>query len=277
MNYFADIETTVRTALAEDVGEGDITAELIESRTHSSARIINRERAIICGKAWVNEVFRQVDETIEVDWQVDDGDEVGENDTLLMAHGPARSLLTAERTALNFLQLLSGTATATHGFVEIVKGTGVELLDTRKTIPGLRLAQKYAVKIGGASNHRIGLYDAFLIKENHIDAVGSITGAIFRAKQIKPGIRVEVEVENEEQLKEAIAAEPDWIMLDNFSIDDLNSAVALAKDSGIMLEASGGIDSSDDLLLIAQTGVNFISLGTLTKNCEAIDLSMRFE
>lgn len=277
MNYFAEIEATVRAALAEDIGTGDITAELIETRTHASARIISRETAVVCGKAWVNEVFKQVDETVEIDWQVDDGDEVQPDDVLLIVHGPARSLLTAERTALNFLQLLSGTATQTRAYVDAVRETGAELLDTRKTIPGLRLAQKYAVKIGGASNHRIGLYDAILIKENHIDAAGSITGAIMRAKQIEAGMRIEVEVENEQQLKEAIAAEPDWIMLDNFSVDEMKAAVKLASNSGIKLEASGGIETKEALLQIAQTGVDYISLGTLTKNCEAIDLSMRFE
>ena len=277
MNYFADLQSTVANALREDIGDGDLTAELIDSSKLATARVITREAAIVCGKPWVDEVFRQVDERIKVEWSVDDGDAVKADDTLIMLDGPARSLVTAERTALNFLQLLSGTATRTRFYVDLIAATSTELLDTRKTIPGMRLAQKYAVNTAGAKNHRAGLYDAFLIKENHIEAAGSITEAIFKARQINPGIRVEVEVENPTELIEAIAAKPDWMLLDNFTIEGLTNAVQLCEGSDIKLEASGGIETPDDLMQIALTGVDYISLGTLTKHCEAIDLSMRFE
>jgi nicotinate-nucleotide pyrophosphorylase (carboxylating) len=277
MDYFTNLKETVAAAIKEDLGDGDITASLIDARKSATATVITRQSAIVCGKPWVDEVMHQIDPRIEINWLVDDGDQVAPNDTLFTITGTARSLLTAERTALNFLQSLSGTATRTREYVEAVCDTGVILLDTRKTIPGLRLAQKYAVKTGGADNHRIGLFDAFLIKENHIEASGSITEAIFNARQIKSGVRVEVEVETPEQLDEAIAARPDWIMLDNFTLDEMRQAVQTSADSGIKLEASGGIESFDDLKKIAATGVDYISIGALTKHCEAIDLSMRLE
>lgn len=277
MDYFENIDQTVATALQEDIGDGDITASLIDAGREAGAQVISRQTAVICGQPWVNEVIRQVNRDISIDWQVTDGDLVQPNDTLFTLYGNARDLLTAERTMLNFLQMLSGTATRTRQYVELIQDTNAVLLDTRKTIPGLRLAQKYSVKIGGAENHRIGLFDAFLIKENHIEAVGSITEAIFKAKQIKPGVKVEVEVETLAQLHESISAKPDWIMLDNFTLTQMAEAVEVAKGTTIKLEASGGIESSDELLEIALTGVDYISIGALTKHCEAIDLSMRFE
>lgn len=277
MNFFADLADTVANALREDVGTGDLTASLIESDKTAKARVITREPAIVCGRPWVDEVLHQVDPAIEIDWQVEEGSKVAPDDVLFFLSGPAKSLLTAERTALNFLQLLSGTATRTGTYVELVSAYDVTLLDTRKTIPGLRLAQKYAVHIGGAQNHRIGLYDAFLIKENHIEAAGSITKAIEKAKAIKSDVRIEVEVENFKQLHEAIQAKPDWIMLDNFTPEAMREAVEIARGTNISLEASGGIENSEELKIIASTGVDYISLGALTKHNEAIDLSMRME
>jgi nicotinate-nucleotide pyrophosphorylase (carboxylating) len=277
MDYFSTISETVATALAEDVGEGDLTALLVKGEITGQASVITRETAIVCGRPWVDEVMRQVDPAIEITWQVTEGERVHPDQTIFTLAGPARSLLTAERTALNFLQTLSGTATRTRHYVDVIAGTGATLLDTRKTLPGLRLAQKYAVKTGGAENHRIGLYDAFLVKENHIEAAGSISNALTRARQLNSDVRLEVEVENLAQLSEAIESGPDWVMLDNFSIEDLKLAVERSQVSGIKLEASGGIEDEDDLLRIAQTGVDYISLGTLTKHCEAIDLSMRLE
>ncbi len=277
MNFFDGLEATVTAALIEDLGSGDLTASLIDPDKQTRARVITRDHAVICGRPWVDEVIRQVDATMEIDWRVEEGRKVSPNELLFTLSGRARSLLTAERTLLNFLQLLSGTATRTREYVELVSGFGVTLLDTRKTIPGLRLAQKYAVKTGGAENHRTGLFDAFLIKENHIEAVGSITRAIERARAINSDVRVEVEVENFEQLNEAVRANPDWIMLDNFPPDEMKQAVDIASGSGIKLEASGGIESPEELKKIAATGVDYISIGALTKHSEAIDLSMRIE
>ena len=277
MDFFDGLEATVTAALIEDLGSGDLTASLVDPDKQTRARVITRNHAVICGRPWVNEVIRQVDATMEIDWRVEEGRKVSPNELLFTLSGRARSLLTAERTALNFLQLLSGTATRTRKYVELVSGFGVTLLDTRKTIPGLRLAQKYAVKTGGAENHRAGLFDAFLIKENHIEAVGSITRAIERARAINSDVRVEVEVENFEQLNEAVRAKPDWIMLDNFPPDEMKQAVDIASGSGIKLEASGGIESPEELKKIAATGVDYISIGALTKHSEAIDLSMRIE
>ena len=277
MNFFDGLEATVTAALIEDLGSGDLTASLVDPDKQTRARVITRDHAVICGRPWVNEVIRQVDATMEIDWRVEEGRKVSPNELLFTLSGRARSLLTAERTALNFLQLLSGTATRTRKYVELVSGFDVTLLDTRKTIPGLRLAQKYAVKTGGAENHRTGLFDAFLIKENHIEAVGSITRAIERARAINSDVRVEIEVENFEQLNEAVRANPDWIMLDNFPPDEMKQAVDIASGSGIKLEASGGIESPEELKKIAATGVDYISIGALTKHSEAIDLSMRIE
>ncbi len=271
--FTQDIRTAVTAALAEDIGDGDITAQLVPATNRAKARIISRENAIICGQAWVDEVFRQLDPSVDVEWLVKDGDRVSENQTLFTLSGPARSLLTGERTALNFLQLLSGTATTCRSYADLVEGTGVKLLDTRKTIPGLRTAQKYAVTCGGCYNHRIGLFDAFLIKENHIAACGGIAEAISAARNIAPGKPVEVEVENLEQFNKALEAKADIVMLDNFSIGDMLRCVAINSEN-TKLEASGGITNAN-LREIAATGVDYISLGTLTKDCKAVDLSMR--
>ena len=277
MDYFHELTQTVNRALDEDIRTGDITASLIDPEKKAHARIVTRQPAVVCGRPWVDEVLRQVDATITPQWHIKDGDQVQAGALLLELTGKARSLLTAERTALNFLQLLSGTATRTNTYVQMIEGTGATLLDTRKTIPGLRLAQKYAVKTGGAENHRIGLFDAFLIKENHIEAAGSITAAIKTARQLQGDLRVEVEVESLEQLSEAIMATPDWIMLDNFTLGDMRKAVDIASNTGIKLEASGGIETSAELKKIASTGVDYISIGALTKHNEAIDLSMRLQ
>lgn len=275
MDYFEGLTDTVRVALAEDIGSGDLTAALIEDNKTAKARVITRSPAIICGRPWVDEVIRQVDESMNITWQVEEGDLVAADTCLFTLSGHAKSLLTAERSALNFLQLLSGTATRTHHYAQLIAHTSTTLLDTRKTIPGLRLAQKYAVKIGGGDNHRIGLFDAFLIKENHIEAAGSIRAAIERARALRSDVRVEVEVETLDELNEAIASAPDWIMLDNFSLADMASAVKQTAALPIKLEASGGIESDQAVIDIASTGVDYISIGALTKHCEAIDLSMR--
>jgi nicotinate-nucleotide pyrophosphorylase (carboxylating) len=269
------ISAMVRAALAEDIGTGDITAELIPPQQTARAHIITRQSAVICGKAWVDEVFAEIDPHVKIDWQVNEGSLVTENQTLLFLQGPARALLTGERSAINFLQTLSGTATLAHRYMQQLEGTGAKLLDTRKTIPGWRIAQKYAVACGGAYNHRLGLYDAFLIKENHISACGSVTNAIASARQRCPERPVEVEVENLTQLQEALNAEADIILLDNFDLDTLKMAVQLTQGRA-MLEASGGV-TFDNLRAIAETGVNYISMGSLTKNIKVIDLSMRFE
>ncbi len=267
------IKEDAAKALNEDIGDGDITARLISSETTATAHVITREPAVICGQDWVNEVFRQVDETVTIEWHVNDGDKVPANTRLFTVDGNARSLLTAERPALNFLQTMSGTATIARYYAEKVAHTNTRILDTRKTLPGLRVAQKYATRCGGCQNHRIGLWDAFLIKENHIMACGSIKQAVTTAKQIAPGKPVEVEVETILQLEEAISAGADIIMLDNFDLDTMAKAVKLA-DRKVKLEASGGIND-ETLVAIAETGVDFISIGALTKHCQAIDLSMR--
>ena len=275
--YQQDIAAAVTTALREDVGDGDITAQLIPAEEQAHARIITRDRAIIAGVAWVDEVFRQLDDSVRVNWKVKEGEWVEANQTLFELEGSARSLLTGERCALNFLQTLSATATLCRQYADKVADTGVKLLDTRKTIPGLRIAQKYAVTQGGCFNHRIGLFDAFLIKENHIMACGGITQAVSQAHQIAPGKPVEVEVENMQQLEEAINAGADIIMLDNFSPAQMKDAVAYNKshtNGRVKLEASGGITDAT-LRDYAETGVDFISIGALTKDCKAVDLSMR--
>jgi len=272
-NIQADIELGVKQALAEDIGSGDITAQLIPADKTSHARIISRDNAVITGCAWVDEVFKQLDNQVEIIWHVKDGDQVSANDTLFELKGSSRSLLTGERTALNFLQTLSAVATKCFHYSEQVKHTQVKLLDTRKTLPGMRSALKYAVTQGGCHNHRIGLFDAFLIKENHINACGSITNAIEQAKVIAPGKPIEVEVESFDELNQALDAGADIIMLDNFSIEETKQAVAHAKGKA-KLEASGGI-TDETLVSIAETGVDFISIGTLTKDIKAVDLSMR--
>jgi nicotinate-nucleotide pyrophosphorylase (carboxylating) len=272
----ADITRAVTDALREDVGSGDITAELIPAAQTAKASIISREDCVIAGQAWVNEVFAQLDNTVDILWHVKDGDRVSANSTLFELSGPARSLLTGERAALNFLQLLSGTASISQDYADQVSHTSVKLLDTRKTIPGLRTAQKYAVSCGGCHNHRMGLFDAFLIKENHIAACGGITQAIQTARANHPNKPVEVETENLEEVYEALHAKADIIMLDNFSLTDMQTAVKYNNDNGrkAKLEASGGI-TQDTLVTIAETGVDFISIGALTKDCKAVDLSMR--
>jgi nicotinate-nucleotide pyrophosphorylase (carboxylating) len=265
----------VSRSLREDVGDGDITAQLIPAERISTGKVITREAAVIAGCAWVNEVFRQIDPDVRLNWQVADADSVVAGQTLFTMTGNARSLLTAERSALNWLQALSGTATICAGYAARVAHTSVKLLDTRKTIPGLRLAQKYAVTCGGCHNHRIGLWDAFLIKENHIAACGSIASAVAQARLIAPGKPVEVETENLDELAQALAAGVDIVMLDEFSLDDMREAVRLTGGNA-KLEASGGIDEGS-LIPVAETGVNYISIGALTKDIRAIDLSMRLE
>lgn len=275
--YQDNIRLTVAQALAEDIGSGDITAQLIPEAQQSHARIISREMAVIAGRPWVDEVFRQVDDSVEVTWLVSEGEQVKENQPLFELKGSARSLLTGERCALNFLQTLSGTATLCREYADLVAGTQVRLLDTRKTLPGLRIAQKYAVSMGGCFNHRVGLYDAFLIKENHIMAAGSITAAVAEARRIAADKPVEVEVETRAQLDEAISAGADIIMLDNFTPATMTDAVTHTRaltEGRIKLEASGGINR-DTLRSYAETGVDFISIGALTKDCRAVDLSMR--
>ncbi len=267
------IEANVRLAIEEDVSTGDITAELIPESQQATAQIISRDQAVIAGRAWVDEVFKQVDPRVEVEWMVADGDCVQPNTLLFTLQGSARSLLTGERAALNFLQTLSGTATIAKQYSDKVANTSVKLLDTRKTLPGLRLAQKYAVTCGGCYNHRIGLFDAFLIKENHILAAGGIESAISQAKTNHPGKPVEVEVESFDELNQALQAAADIIMLDNFTPDQMREAVALVNGKA-KLEASGNI-TDDTLVSYAETGVDYISIGALTKHCRAIDLSMR--
>tara|TARA_R110000850_G_scaffold156559_4_gene280784 strand:+ start:357 stop:1193 length:837 start_codon:yes stop_codon:yes gene_type:complete len=269
------IQASVKLALQEDIGTGDITAQLISDEKHAEAKVITREDAVICGIDWVNEVFRIVSDKLKIDWLVKDGEKVNANTTLFKISGPARAILTGERSALNFLQTLSGTATLSHEYAKRVAHTQVQLLDTRKTIPGLRLAQKYAVKCGGCFNHRLGLYDAFLIKENHIMACGGISEAIAQAKVIAPDKPVEVEVESLDEFHQALNAKADIIMLDNFTLPDMREAVLL-NEGRVKLEASGNVNF-DTLVPIAETGVDFISIGALTKDCKSIDLSMRIE
>ncbi len=269
----AEIEANARRALAEDIGGGDITAQLIPAERMAHATVITRESAVICGTAWVDAVFRQLDPRVAVHWQVRDGERASPNQALFHLEGPARALLSGERSALNFLQTLSAVATRCQHYADLVQGTAVKLLDTRKTLPGLRLAQKYAVTQGGCHNHRIGLYDAFLIKENHIAACGGIAEAVQAAHRIAPGKPVEVEVESLEELRQALEAGADIVMLDELSQDEMRQAVAITQGRA-KLEASGGINEST-LRAIAETGVDYISIGTLTKDVKAVDLSMR--
>jgi nicotinate-nucleotide pyrophosphorylase (carboxylating) len=273
--FLPDLRRAVATALKEDIGSGDITAELIAPEQTATAHVISREQAIICGQQWVDEVFRQLDPGVHIEWHCNDGEMVTAGQDLLSARGSARSLLTGERTALNFLQLLSATASSARLYADLVADTPVKLLDTRKTIPGLRTAQKYAVRCGGCYNHRIGLYDAFLIKENHIAACGSIAAAIAQARANHGDKPVELEVENLAEFDQALAAGADIIMLDNFSHSHLHTAVD-RNEGRAKLEASGGI-TRQTIRSIANTGVDYISIGALTKDATAIDLSMRFE
>lgn len=267
------LHAAVAAALAEDIGDGDITAGLIAADATASARVITREDGVLCGSEWVAATFAQLSPAILLDWDAHDGDRIHAGQTLFTLEGPARALLTGERTALNFLQLLSGTASRCRRYADIVAGTGVRLLDTRKTIPGLRRAQKYAVTCGGCHNHRMGLFDAFLIKENHIAACGGIAAAVAAARAIAAGKLVEVEVENQGELEQALAAGADRVMLDNFSLEELRAAVTLNAGRA-ELEASGNV-TAKSLRPIAETGVDCISIGALTKDCKALDLSMR--
>ena len=274
---FDSIPAQVAAALAEDLGaeNRDLTAELIDAERLASARLICRHPALVCGRAWAVETFRQVDPEVELTWHVEDGDWVADERVWLEARGRARSLLTAERVALNFLQTLTGTATTTLAYRSELAGSKTVLLDTRKTIPGLRLAQKYACQVGGATNHRLGLYDAFLIKENHIAAHGSITGAVNAAQALNTDRPIEVEVETFEQLNEALEAGANWIMLDNFTVDDTRRAVEINAGRA-RLEASGNLTLSD-LSERAATGVDAISIGALTKHLRAADFSFRVD
>jgi nicotinate-nucleotide pyrophosphorylase (carboxylating) len=269
------IEENVFNALKEDVGEGDITAELIPQDNISLATVISREDCVFCGLDWFEETFRQVDPEVHIDWCVDDGDNITADQIICTISGSSRSLVTGERTALNFVQTLSATATRSARYAQKVAGTKTRVLDTRKTIPGLRMAQKYAVSCGNCTNHRIGLFDAFLIKENHIQACDGISAAVTEARFYNPDLKVEVEVENMDELQQAIDAGADHVLLDNFDLDTLRLAVA-ACDGKIITEASGNI-TLDTIMEVAATGVDFVSTGDLTKNIEAIDLSMRFD
>ncbi len=263
--------STVEIALAEDVGSGDITAQLIAADTQAKAQVISREQAVLCGTAWFDEVFKQLNSQIQTKWHAQDGETINADQLLCELTGQARTLLTGERTALNFLQLLSGTATEVQRYVKAISGTKACVLDTRKTLPGLRQAQKYAVRCGGGTNHRMGLYDAFLIKENHILAAGSITQAVTTARAAH--LPIKVEIETIEQIKEALAVGVDGLLLDNFSLPQLREAVALVQNQ-VKLEASGNV-TLESIRAIAETGVDFISVGAMTKNVRAVDLSMR--
>lgn len=274
IDYFEDLSQTVKNALHEDIKSGDLTASLIPSETQANATVICREEAIVCGRPWVDEVFAQVDNGIQIDWQVTEGQKVQPNQVLFTLTGSARSILTSERSALNFLQTLMATATVSNAYTKHLEGTQTQLLDTRKTLPGLRLAQKYAVNCGGATNHRIGLYDAILIKENHIMAAGSIAQAVSQAKTLYPNITVEVETENLVEVQQALDAGADIIMLDNFTLDMMAQAVELNQGKA-KLEVSGNVEI-EHLPQLAKTGVDFISTGAITKHLRAIDLSMRF-
>jgi nicotinate-nucleotide pyrophosphorylase (carboxylating) len=273
-----DLPQQVAAALAEDIGSGDLTAALIPADRIGRATLITREDAVVCGIPYVEAVFRQIDSHVRIHWQVAEGDAMRQNQMLFTVEGPARALLTGERCALNFLQLLSGTATAAHSYAVLLAGTHCRLLDTRKTIPGLRTAQKYAVRVGGGQNHRMGLFDAILIKENHIAAAGSIALAVSEARRIGGSVPVEVEVENLSELQQAVESAADIAMLDDFSLPGMREAVALNAGAArpLKLEASGGITPAT-IREIAETGVDFVSVGSITKHVRAVDLSMRFE
>jgi nicotinate-nucleotide pyrophosphorylase (carboxylating) len=273
-----DLAQQVTTALAEDIGTGDVTAELVPATQQVTGKVITREQAIMCGRAWVVETFRQLDPAVRLTWHANDGDRIAPNQTLFEVAGLARPVLTGERTALNFLQLLSATATAARRYVDAIAGTECAILDTRKTLPGLRTAQKYAVVCGGAQNHRIGLFDQVLIKENHIAAAGSLSAAIAAGRRAAGKRKVEVEVETLAEFEEALRAGPDIIMLDEFSLADMKTAVGLneAKGLPVKLEASGSV-TLETVRSVAETGVDYISIGGITKHVRAVDLSMRLE
>jgi len=276
--YPKDLAAQVERALDEDIGSGDRTAALIPAARTGRASVITREPAILCGVPYVNATFAQLDAAVRVDWQVAEGDPVVAGQLLLTVAGPARALLTGERTALNFLQLLSATATAAHGYAALIEDTACRVLDTRKTIPGLRSAQKYAVRVGGGRNHRMGLFDAILIKENHIMAAGTIALAVAAARASTAHVTVEVEVENLDELRQAIAAGADIAMLDEFPLEGMREAVAINRASPhpLKLEASGSV-TTETIRAIALTGVDYVSVGSITKHVRAVDLSMRFE
>jgi nicotinate-nucleotide pyrophosphorylase (carboxylating) len=273
-----DLAEQVARALHEDIGSGDVTARLIAANAEARAQVLCKETAVLCGTAWFDETFRQLEPRVQVRWHQRDGERIAANTVLCELTGPARALLTGERTALNFLQLLSGTATITAEHVRVLAGTDCRVLDTRKTIPGLRSAQKYAVRCGGGQNHRLGLFDLVLIKENHIAAAGSIAAAVRVARELSPGLPIEVETENLAEVEAALDSQCDVIMLDELAPDDLRRAVALnrAAPRPAKLEASGGV-SLANLASVAAAGVDYVSMGSLTKNVKAIDLSMRLE
>jgi nicotinate-nucleotide pyrophosphorylase (carboxylating) len=273
-----DLAQQVAAALAEDIGSGDVTAELVPATQRVTGKVITRQPAILCGCPWVTETFRQLDPTIRLTWHANDGDRITANQTLFEVSGLARPVLTGERTALNFLQLLSATATAARHYVDAIAGTDCAILDTRKTLPGLRTAQKYAVVQGGAQNHRMGLFDQVLIKENHIAAAGSLAAAIADGRRAAGRRKVEVEVETLAEFEEALRAHPDIIMLDEFSLADMRAAVELNRSKGrpVKLEASGSV-TLETVRSVAQTGVDYISIGGITKHVSAVDLSMRLQ
>ena len=274
----SDLPRQVDRALEEDIGSGDLTAALIPENALGRATVITRERAIICGIPYVDAVFARLDPRVRIDWQVAEGDLAAPNQVLFEIQGPARALLTGERTALNFLQLLSGTATAAQTYATLLEGTGCRVLDTRKTLPGLRSAQKYAVRVGGGQNHRIGLFDGILIKENHIMAAGSIARAVAAARATGTQVPVEVEVENLDEFAQALAAGADIALLDEFSLEAMAQAVAINRKAArpLKIEASGGV-TTETVRDIARTGVDFVSVGSITKHVRAVDLSMRFK
>lgn len=271
--YLADLSQTVALAVKEDVGSGDISAQIVDAAICATAKVVACEAGVVCGRPWFDEVFRQIDSAAQLQWVVEEGEDVKENQLLVVIRGNARSILTAERTALNFLQTLSGTAAKSRQFARATANLNTSVLDTRKTLPGLRLAQKYAVRVGGCENHRLGLYDAFLIKENHIAAAGSIQAAVRKAREIAPQLPVEVETENLDEVTQALVAGADRIMLDNFDAATTKAAVALIGNRA-EIEVSGGI-SMDSLDMDRLRGVDYLSSGALTKDVRALDLSMR--
>ncbi len=273
VNFNQTVETDIHTSFVEDIGSGDLTAQLIPQDSQASAQVISREHAVICGRPWFNQTFLQLDPAVKINWLIEEGQQVVANTKLCSLEGNARALLTAERTALNWLQSLSGTASLAYEYAQAVAGTGVKVLDTRKTVPGMRIAQKYAVKMGGCENHRVGLHDAILIKENHIIACGSLQQAVLQSRQQHPDVLIELEVETLDQLEQALSLPLDRIMLDNFSLDQMREAVKQVQ-GRIKLEASGNVNLKT-IRAIAETGVDYISVGVLTKDIQAVDLSMR--
>ena len=270
-----DIGLIVGLALNEDIGDGDITSALLSEDLKVKASITCRENAILCGVPWVEKVYEKIDNSVKIEWRFEEGANVQVGDKVAMISGSAKAILSGERTALNFLQTLSGTATITTQYLAALKGTSTKLLDTRKTLPGLRTAQKYAVKIAGGSNHRAGLYDAYLIKENHIKSCGNISNAIVEARRLNPSKSLEIEVQNLKEFREALSLKPDIIMLDNFKIANIKKAVAINSNS-VKLEVSGGVDL-ESLAIIAKIGIDYISVGALTKHCRSIDFSLLLE